>query len=55
MYTYLFNDLDIFNNIADKFWNVGRTAVKQFYPISRFWAFTFPVVNINHPDDVEVF
>ncbi|KOC65199.1 Cytochrome P450 4C1 [Habropoda laboriosa] len=38
---------------SHELWTFLRSTSKQYYPIFRVWSFTFPFLNIRHPDDVE--
>ncbi|XP_023316140.1 cytochrome P450 4C1-like [Trichogramma pretiosum] len=47
--TLMFLDPDLCN-----FWRITRKVTEQFRPVSVLWMFTSAIVNIHHPDDVEI-
>ena len=38
----------------DDFWRIGRQAMKDYYPITRFWGLHSALISAAHPDDLEV-
>ncbi|XP_057324592.1 cytochrome P450 4C1 [Microplitis mediator] len=52
-YPIIGNILDIIVS-PEEFWDFLRRSTRDYYPIWKVWLGIWPVVNIHHPDDVEV-
>ncbi|XP_076242843.1 cytochrome P450 4C1 [Calliopsis andreniformis] len=39
---------------GDELWKTVRRLNNQYYPIYRLWTVMFPMINIRHPNDIEV-
>lgn len=40
--------------MSEDIWHFFRRIGRDYYPVAKFWIVNWPVVNIHHPDDVEV-
>ncbi|KAK0082046.1 hypothetical protein PV326_007366, partial [Microctonus aethiopoides] len=52
-YPVIGNALDILVHLED-LWHFLRRSGRDFYPVTKFWIINWPVVNIRHPDDLEI-
>nr|UEN71156.1 cytochrome P450 4AV17 [Meteorus pulchricornis] len=52
-YPIVGNAFDILVHLED-LWNFLRRSGRDFYPVNKFWIVNWPIVNIRHPDDVEI-
>uniref|UniRef100_A0A0C9R7T7 CYP4C1_7 protein n=3 Tax=Fopius arisanus TaxID=64838 RepID=A0A0C9R7T7_9HYME len=48
------NSLDV-NVPPEQLWNFFRDSGRNYYPVYKFWVLNWPVINIRHPDDLEIF
>ncbi|KAK2577279.1 hypothetical protein KPH14_003416 [Odynerus spinipes] len=42
------------SGVSEELWHVARRLNTYYYPIWRLWSFVVPVINICHPDDIEI-
>ncbi|XP_044010801.1 cytochrome P450 4C1-like isoform X2 [Aphidius gifuensis] len=52
-YPIIGNALDVMVPLED-IWHFFRRIGRDHYPVSKFWIVNWPVVNVHHPDDVEI-
>uniref|UniRef100_UPI003B82E0CD cytochrome P450 4C1-like n=1 Tax=Chelonus insularis TaxID=460826 RepID=UPI003B82E0CD len=52
-YPIIGNALDILVPL-ENIWHFLRRSGRDFYPIYKFWIGSFPLVNIIHPDDIQI-